>query len=79
MGRFQRQPGAAALHEQALAIYRELGDRRGEGDALGGAASGYLGLGQTERSIDYGQQAIRIHRELLTTNPAWRMPFGCWP
>jgi tetratricopeptide (TPR) repeat protein len=55
---------AIELHEQALAIAREIGDRSGEGRHLGNLAMCYAGLGQTQRAIELHEQALAIAREI---------------
>ena len=50
--------------EQALEIYQELGDRQGEGNALGNLGSAYANLGQYKRAIDFYEQHLAIAREL---------------
>ena len=50
--------------EQALAIYREIGDRQGEGSALGSLGIAYSSLGQYERAIDFFEQRLAIAREI---------------
>ena len=50
--------------QQALTIYREIGDRWGEGTALGNLGIAYLYLGQYQLAIDYHQQALAIAREI---------------
>ncbi|MBI3801520.1 MAG: tetratricopeptide repeat protein [Deltaproteobacteria bacterium] len=52
--------------EQALDIYREIGNRQGEGAALGNLGNCYSALGQIPRAIDYHEQALGIHREIGT-------------
>ena len=55
---------ATEYHEQALAIDREIGDRRGEGNQLCNLGICYAGLGQTIRAIEYYEQALAIQREI---------------
>ena len=55
---------AIGFHEQALVICREIGDRRGEGNALGNLGIAYARLGQAERAIDFHEQALVISREI---------------
>ena len=55
---------AIEFYEQALAIAREIGDRRGEGANLGNLGICYLALGQTSRAIEYLEQALAIAREI---------------
>ena len=51
------------LAEAALAIFRELGDRRGEGTALGNLAILHDQTGSPERARDLYEAALSIHRE----------------
>ena len=53
-----------ASYEQRLKIAREIGDRRGEGSALGNLGSAYAHLGGTRRAIEYYEQALAIDREI---------------
>ncbi len=55
---------AIECHEQALAIDREIGDRRGEGNQLTSLGTAYRNLGQAERAIEYYEQALAIQREI---------------
>ncbi len=50
--------------QQALTIYQEIGDRQGEGNALGGLGVAYNSLGQYQQAIEYHQQALTILREI---------------
>ena len=52
---------AIGYYEQALVIAREIGDRRGEGNALGSLGLAYARLGEVEKAIGYYEQAAR-HR-----------------
>ena len=52
------------LHEQALVISREIGDRRGEGADLGNLGTAYARLGQVEKAIEYHEQALVIGEEV---------------
>ncbi len=55
---------AIDFHQQALVISREIGDRRGEGNALGNLGIAYNSLGQYERAIDFLQQYLTIALEI---------------
>ena len=55
---------AIEYHEQALAISREIGDRRGEGNDLGNLGNAYKNLGEVRRAIGYYEQALVIAREI---------------
>ncbi|MCL1466340.1 CHAT domain-containing protein [Argonema galeatum] len=50
--------------QQALTIYREIGDRQGEANSLGNLGNAYDSLGQYQVAIDYHQQSLAIEREI---------------
>ncbi|MFB2877873.1 tetratricopeptide repeat protein, partial [Floridanema aerugineum] len=50
--------------QQALAIYREIGDRNGEARALGTVGLAYYALGDYQKALDSLQQSLVIAREL---------------
>jgi CHAT domain-containing protein/tetratricopeptide (TPR) repeat protein len=50
--------------EQALTIYRKIGDRLEEGYALGNLGLAYHFLGDYAKAIDYQQQYLAIAREI---------------
>ena len=49
---------AIGYYEQRLVIAREIGDRRGEGNALGNLGIGLRRFGQVEKAIGYYEQAV---------------------
>jgi tetratricopeptide (TPR) repeat protein len=51
-------------YEQALAIAREIGDRRGECNALGNLGNASKDLGDARKAIEYYEQALAIAREI---------------
>ncbi len=51
-------------HQKALAIHRELGNRRGEGRILGNLASHHHNQGRIEEALAHYHQALPIHREV---------------
>ncbi|MFY9823556.1 MAG: tetratricopeptide repeat protein [Thermoanaerobaculia bacterium] len=55
---------AIRSYEQAIPIFREIGDRNGEGVTLGSLGLAYADLGELEKAIDYYEQALVIDREL---------------
>jgi tetratricopeptide (TPR) repeat protein len=55
---------AIELHEQALAIAREIGDRQGESANLGSLGLCYSTLGETRRAIELHEQALAINQEI---------------
>ncbi|MFN6468893.1 MAG: CHAT domain-containing protein [Nostoc sp. SerVER01] len=50
--------------QQALIVYRELKDRRGEGQTLGNLGLAYRATGEYSKAINYQQQALTIFQEL---------------
>ena len=59
-----RSGSAIKFYEQALLIDREIGDRRGEGAALGNLGIAYATLGETRRAIKFFEQTLFIDREI---------------
>jgi CHAT domain-containing protein/Tfp pilus assembly protein PilF len=57
-------PKALEYHQQALAIHREIGDRRQEGGQLTNIGNVYNRLGQYLKAVEYYQQASNIFREV---------------
>jgi tetratricopeptide (TPR) repeat protein len=55
---------AIEYYEQALAIAREIGDRRSEGSGLGMLGNAYAALGDARKAIEYYEQALAIAREI---------------
>ena len=55
---------AIGFYEQRLTIARAIGDRQGEGNALGNLGNAYAALGQVERAIGLLEQAVRIGQEI---------------
>ena len=45
-------------------IAREIGDRRGEGNALGNLGNAWADLGEPRRAIEFYEQALVIAREI---------------
>src|ERR1044072_9896871 len=62
-----REEGLRYL-EEALGLYRAVGDRNGESAALGLIGNAYYKLGEIERALDYYNRALKIQQEL--GNPA---------
>jgi tetratricopeptide (TPR) repeat protein len=50
--------------ESSLAAARKLGDRGGEGAALGNLGVAYKNLGDPRRAIEFYEQSLAIHREI---------------
>ena len=55
---------AIELHQQALAIAREIGNRQNEGVQLGSLGNCYVALAETRRAIELYQQALAINQEI---------------
>ena len=60
LGQFQL---ALNSHQQALPIWREVGDRSGEAGTLRDIGEVYDKIGQLELTLNYLQQALTIYRE----------------
>ncbi|MGH3976873.1 MAG: tetratricopeptide repeat protein, partial [Pseudonocardiaceae bacterium] len=50
--------------QQALALFRELGHRVGEADALATLGEAYQRQGHAQQAADHQQQAIALYREI---------------
>jgi hypothetical protein len=59
-----RMPAAIASFEQALTLFREIGDRRVESDLLGNIADVLVRSGHCERAIPYYQEALKIAQDV---------------
>jgi len=55
---------AIEYYEQALAIAREIGDRRREGNYLGNLGNAYQALGAVRKSIECYEQTLGVHRDI---------------
>jgi tetratricopeptide (TPR) repeat protein len=55
---------ALALYRQSLAIYQELGDRKGEGTALNNISQIYHDRGDYDTTLSYLEQSLNICREI---------------
>lgn len=68
MGKIHRMLGEAEKEveftEEALVIFREIGDRQGEGTALGNLGVAYADLGEKEKALWLYKQALVIAREI---------------
>jgi CHAT domain-containing protein/Tfp pilus assembly protein PilF len=54
-------PGAALRHwERALATFRALDDRAGQGVALGNLGAGHFALGDLDRALRYYEQSLEL-------------------
>ena len=47
-----------------MAIDRDIGDRRGEGNALGNLGNAHFVLGETRKAIEFYEQRLEIAREI---------------
>src|SRR5215475_326831 len=50
-------------YEEALSLWRSVGDKSGEAEALTSAAQVYNSLGDKQRALDYFQRAIELWKE----------------
>ncbi|CAN5703874.1 hypothetical protein BH24CHL5_BH24CHL5_05300 [soil metagenome] len=50
--------------EESLALYRELGDEKGQADASWGLSTTFAALGQQEEAIRYAKDALAVFRRL---------------
>jgi tetratricopeptide (TPR) repeat protein len=55
---------AIEFYEKQLVIVREIGDRRGEGNALGNLGLAYAALGDARKAIEFHEQALVIDCEI---------------
>jgi len=55
---------AVEFYEKQLAITREVGDPRGEGQVLRGLGNAYAALGEAREAIAFYEQALAISREI---------------
>ncbi len=60
----QQYQAAIRSWEQALVLYRQLQDRRGEGLALSDLGRAYRSLSQYEQAIDYYKKALPIFQSI---------------
>ena len=59
-----RPAAPSSCTSRQLVIAREIGDRRGEGNALGNLGLAYAALGETRRAIELYEQQLVIAREI---------------
>jgi tetratricopeptide (TPR) repeat protein len=59
-----QKPKALEYYEQALRIWREVGDRAGEGTTLNSLGAVYDALGQKSKALEYYEQALQISKEV---------------
>ena len=69
---------AIALYEQQLVITREIGDRRGEGSALGNFGIAYANLGQSQEAIALYEQHLAIAPARLAIGAAKEPRWAIW-
>jgi tetratricopeptide (TPR) repeat protein len=53
-----------AKYQQALVIFKEIGERRDEGTVLNNIGLVYSNLGQYPKALEYYQKALAIRREV---------------
>jgi len=59
---------AMRYHHKCVLVAREIGDRYGEGSALGNLGIAYNFLGDYRQAIEYHQQSLTIFREIGDRN-----------
>ncbi|MGC9515940.1 tetratricopeptide repeat protein, partial [Methanocrinis sp.] len=52
------------FYEKALAISREIGDKRGEGNDLFNMGLSLRALGQNEKAVSFARSALAIFEEI---------------
>ncbi|MEM7712368.1 MAG: tetratricopeptide repeat protein [Cyanobacteria bacterium P01_A01_bin.68] len=55
---------AIAAYEKSSELARKIGDRRGEGSALGNMGLAYSNLGEYQQAVKFHQQHLKIAREI---------------
>ncbi|HEU5389465.1 MAG TPA: BTAD domain-containing putative transcriptional regulator [Streptosporangiaceae bacterium] len=60
---YTRQSEGIGCLEQSLAIRREIGDRRGEGQSANNLADAYHWLGRTDEALELYRRALELNRE----------------
>ncbi len=63
----QNQPLGYDLSQQALALARELGDRRAEAEVLWNLCQHFQAIWNMDKAVEHGEQALLIARELGLT------------
>ncbi|WP_371259651.1 CHAT domain-containing protein [Calothrix sp. 336/3] len=61
LGDYQK---AIEFHQQGLAIAKQIGDKAGEGRALGNLGSAYHSLGDYQKAIEFHQQRLAIAQQI---------------
>jgi len=54
---------AIDLYEESITIFRASGNRRNEGQAMGGLGNAYAELGQPEKAREFHLTDLKIARE----------------
>src|SRR5262249_44183826 len=62
--RTDRSDEALDNYRAALKLYREIGDRRGESDALNNIGHCYLGMGRDGEGLIHYQKALQLAHEI---------------
>ncbi|MFK0733340.1 MAG: tetratricopeptide repeat protein, partial [Gloeotrichia echinulata HAB0833] len=58
---------AIDYHEQALAVYQDIGNKAGEANVLNTLGSIYKSQGQYQQAIDYHEQALAVYQDIGNT------------
>jgi len=61
---------ATEFYEQQLAITREIGDRRGEGNSLWNTSLALYKFGNRSQAIAYAEAALEIYEQIEDPNAA---------
>jgi len=59
----QSLKAAIVRYEEALRLYRDLGDRSGEGSTLNNIGFVYHSLGENQKALEYYNQALAVFRD----------------
>ena len=59
---------ALRRHEEALAIHKEIGNRKDTGADLAEIGTVYSNLGRYEKALGYFEEALAIHKEIAARN-----------
>jgi len=76
LARQRRFVEADALWQQALAVFEQLGDRRGQATALGNLAASASSQGQAELATELNQRALHLFRKLNLPGPRARIAYN---
>lgn len=76
LARQRRFEEAESLWLQALAVFEQLGDRRGQATCLGNLAAAASATGRVERGEELNQRALALFRELRLPGPLARTAYN---